>query len=164
MFPPLEKGGRGDLNGDFRMNTVADDTLQIVTFMVGNEQCGIHIMKVQEIIRVIGAVRVPKAPAYVGGVINLRGKIVPVIDLRNRMGKSVTEYTDSSRIIVVDSGSRLAGLVVDAVIDVINLNHNEIEPCPAIDENTKSKYIKGIGKKDERLITILNLEDLLIVS
>ena len=164
MFPPLEKGGRGDLNGDFRMNIVADDTLQIVTFMVGNEQCGIHIMKVQEIIRVIGAVRVPKAPAYVGGVINLRGKIVPVIDLRNRMGKSVTEYTDSSRIIVVDSGSRLAGLVVDAVIDVINLNHNEIEPCPAIDENTKSKYIKGIGKKDERLITILNLEDLLILS
>ena len=152
------------MNGDFRMNTVADDTLQIVTFMVGNEQCGIHIMKVQEIIRVIGAVRVPKAPAYVGGVINLRGKIVPVIDLRNRMGKSVTEYTDSSRIIVVDSGSRLAGLVVDAVIDVINLNHNEIEPCPAIDENTKSKYIKGIGKKDERLITILNLEDLLILS
>jgi len=139
-------------------NIVGDYTLQIVTFMVGNEQCGIHIMKVQEIIRVIGAVRVPKAPAYVGGVINLRGKIVPVIDLRNRMGKSVTEYTDSSRIIVVDSGSRLAESTT------IILNHNEIEPCPAIDENTKSKYIKGIGKKDERLITILNLEDLLIVS
>lgn len=144
--------------------TIEEQVLQLVTFMVGNEQCGIHIMKVQEIIRVIGAVKVPKAPAYVGGVINLRGKIVPVIDLRNRMGKSVTEYTDSSRIIIVDSGSRLAGLVVDVVVDVTNLNHNELEPCPAIDENTRSKYIMGIGKKDDRLITVLNLEDLLIVS
>ncbi|MCC6544082.1 MAG: purine-binding chemotaxis protein CheW [Nitrospirae bacterium] len=141
-----------------------EQALQIVTFMVGNEQFGIHIMKVQEIIRVIGAVRVPKSPAYVGGVINLRGKIVPVIDLRNRMGKNITEYTDTSRIIVVDSGSRLAGLVVDAVIDVINLSSDEIEPCPAIDDKCSSKYIKGIGKKDERLITLLNLEDLLIVS
>ncbi len=153
-------------NGDFRMksNMIADDTLQIVTFMVGNEQCGIHIMKVQEIIRVIGAVKVPKSPAYVGGVINLRGKIVPVIDLRKRMGKSVSDYTDSSRIIVVDSGSRLAGLVVDTVINVINLNGSELEPCPSIDENTRSKYIMGIGNKDERLITVLNLEELLNVS
>ncbi len=147
-----------------KTNAVADDTLQIVTFVVGNEQCGIHIMKVQEIIRVIGAVKVPKAPSYVGGVINLRGKIVPVIDLRNRMGKSVTEYTESSRIIVVDSGTRMAGLVVDAVIDVTNLGSDELEPCPAIDENTSSKYIMGIGKKEERLITVLNLEELLIVG
>lgn len=147
-----------------KTNIITDDTLQIVTFMVGNEQCGIHIMKVQEIIRVIGAVKVPKAPAYVGGVINLRGKIVPVIDLRNRMCKSASAYTESSRIIVVDSGTRLAGLVVDSVIDVINLSHSEIEPCPAIDENTRSKYIKGIGKKDDRLITVLNLDDVLIVS
>ena len=143
---------------------VADDTLQIVTFMVGNEQCGIHIMKVQEIIRVIGAVRVPKAPVYVGGVINLRGKIVPVKDLRKRMGKRVTANTDSSRIIVVDSDSRLAGLVVDSVIDVINLNSDELEPCPSIDENTRSKYITGIGKKGERLITVLNLDDLLNIN
>ena len=147
-----------------KASTLADNALQIVTFMVGNEQCGIHIMKVQEIIRVIGAVRVPKAPVYVGGVINLRGKIVPVIDLRKRMGKSVTANTDSSRIIVVDSGSRLAGLVVDSVIDVINLNCNELEPCPSIDENSRSKYITGIGKKGERLITVLNLDDLLNIN
>lgn len=145
-------------------STLADTALQIVTFMVGNEQCGINIMKVQEIIRVIGAVKVPKAPVYVGGVINLRGKIVPVIDLRTRMGKSVTAYTETSRIIVVDSGSRLAGLVVDSVIDVINLNCNELEPCPSINENSRSKYITGIGKKDERLITVLNLDDLLNVN
>ncbi|OHB69555.1 MAG: hypothetical protein A2W23_04060 [Planctomycetes bacterium RBG_16_43_13] len=147
-----------------KSNTIEKIALQIVTFTVGNEQCGINIMKVQEIIRVIGAVKVPKAPAYVGGVINLRGKIVPVIDLRKRMGKSVAEYTDSSRIIVVDTGNRLAGLVVDAVIDVINLNVNDIEACPAIDENSRSKYIRGIGRKEERLITVLNLDDLLIVS
>ncbi len=152
----------GDNN--MKSTTIEDDVVQLVTFMVGNEQCGINIMKVQEIIRVIGAVKVPKAPAYVGGVINLRGKIVPVIDLRNRMGKSVSAHTDSSRIIVVDTGSRLAGLVVDAVIDVINLNQNELESCPAIDDNSRSKYIMGIGKKDDRLITVLNLEDLLFLN
>lgn len=147
-----------------KSNTIEEKALKIVTFTVGEEQCGINIMNVQEIIRVIGAVKIPKAPAYVGGVINLRGKIVPVIDLRKRMGKSITEYTDSSRIIVVDSGYMLAGLVVDAVIDVINLNVNEIEACPAIHEKSRSKYITGIGRKEERLITVLKLDDLLIVN
>ena len=136
-------------------------SLQIVTFMVGNEQYGIHIMKVQEIIRIIEAVKVPKAPAHVGGVINLRGKIVPVIDLRKRMRKTVTPYSDASRIIIGDTGGRLAGMVVDSVIDVITVNNDEIEPCPSIDDNMRSKFITGIGKKDDRLITILNLEDLL---
>lgn len=138
-----------------------ENNLQIVTFQVGNEEYGIHIMKVQEIIRVIEAVKVPKAPAYVGGVVNLRGKIVPIIDLRKRMGKVVTPYTNASRIIVVDTGGRLAGMVVDSVIDVIMLNNDDIEPCPSIDETKRSDYIMGVGKQGDRLITVLNLENLL---
>lgn len=144
-----------------KTEALIENNLQVVTFRVGNEDYGIHIMRVQEIIRVIDAVKVPKSPSYVDGVVNLRGKIVPIIDLRKRMGKSVTSITEASRIIIVDAGGRLAGLVVDVVIDVIMLNSEYIEPCPSIDSSKRSDYITGVGKLDERLITVLNLDNLL---
>ncbi len=144
-----------------KTETLIDNSLQIVTCRVENEEYGIHIMKVQEIIRLIEAIKVPKAPTYVKGVINLRGKIVPVIDLRTRMGKTGMPFSDTTRIIIVDTCSGLAGLVVDAVIDVVMLNNEEIEPCPSIDETKSSRYIMGVSKQGDRLITILNLENLL---
>jgi len=144
-----------------KTGTLIENSLQVVTFRVGNEDYGLHIMRVQEIIRVIEAVRVPKAPAYVEGVINLRGKIIPIIDLRKRMMKAITCYSDASRIIVVDTGGRLAGLVVDAVIDVIMLNGDDVEPCPSIDDAKRSDYIIGVGRQGDRLITVLSLESLL---
>jgi len=144
-----------------KTGTLIENSLQVVTFRVGNEDYGLHIMRVQEIIRVIEAVKVPKAPAYVEGVINLRGKIIPIIDLRKRMMKAITSYSDASRIIVVDTGGRLAGLVVDAVIDVIMLNGDDVEPCPSIDDAKRSDYIIGVGRQGDRLITVLSLESLL---
>ena len=144
-----------------KTGSLIENSLQVVTFRVGNEDYGLHIMRVQEIIRVIEAVKVPKAPAYVEGVINLRGKIIPIIDLRKRMMKAITCYSDASRIIVVDTGGRLAGLVVDAVIDVIMLNGDDVEPCPSIDDAKRSDYIIGVGRQGDRLITVLSLESLL---
>ena len=146
---------------DLKTGTLIENSLQVVTFRVGSEDYGLHIMRVQEIIRVIEAVKVPKAPAYVEGVINLRGKIIPIIDLRKRMMKAITCYSDASRIIVVDTGGRLAGLVVDAVIDVIMLNGDDVEPCPSIDDAKRSDYIIGVGRQGDRLITVLSLESLL---
>ena len=144
-----------------KTGTLIENSLQVVTFRVGNEDYGLHIMRVQEIIRVIEAVKVPKAPAYVEGVINLRGKIIPIIDLRKRMMKAITCYSDASRIIVVDTGGKLAGLVVDAVIDVMMLNSDDVEPCPSIDDSRRSDYIMGVGRQGDRLITVLSLESLL---
>ena len=144
-----------------KTGTLIENSLQVVTFRVGNEDYGLHIMRVQEIIRVIEAVKVPKAPAYVEGVINLRGKIIPIIDLRKRMMKVITCYSDASRIIVVDTGGRLAGLVVDAVIDVIMLNGDDVGPCPSLDDSKRSDYIMGVGRQGDRLITVLSLESLL---
>lgn len=143
---------------------ITEGSLQLVTFRVDNEEYGLNIMKVQEIIRVVEAVKVPKAPGYVEGVVNLRGKIVPIIDLRKRMDKVVTPYTDSSRIIVVDAGGRLAGLVVDLVIDVIILGDEQIEPCPSIDDNERSDYLLGVARWNDRLITVLKLENLLKIN
>ena len=144
-----------------KTGSLIENSLQVVTFRVGSEDYGLHIMRVQEIIRVIEAVKVPKAPAYVEGVINLRGKIIPIIDLRKRMMKVITCYSDASRIIVVDTGGRLAGLVVDAVIDVIMLNGDDVEPCPSLDDAKRSDYIIGVGRQGDRLITVLSLESLL---
>ena len=144
-----------------KTGTLIENSLQIVTFRVGSEDYGLHIMRVQEIIRVIEAVKVPKAPVYVEGVINLRGKIIPIIDLRKRMMKAVTCYSDASRIIVVDTNGRLAGLVVDAVIDVVMLNSEDVEPCPSIDDSKRSEYIISVGRQGDRLITVLSLESLL---
>ena len=146
---------------DLKTGTLIENSLQVVTFRVGNEDYGLHIMRVQEIIRVIEAVKVPKAPAYVEGGINLRGKIIPIIDLRKRMMKAITSYSDASRIIVVDTGGKLAGLVVDAVIDVMMLNSDDVEPCPSIDDSKRSEYIMGVGRQGDRLITVLSLESLL---
>ena len=143
------------------VSSVIENSLQVVTFRVGNEEYGLHIMKVQEIIRVLDSVKVPKAPVYVEGVVNLRGKIIPIIDLRKRMGKIVTPYSNASRVIVVDAGDRLAGLVVDSVIDVIMLNSDVMEQCPSIDDAKRSDYIMGVGKQAERLITVLSLDNLL---
>src|SRR3989304_7699700 len=144
-----------------KTGTLIENSLQIVTFRVGSEDYGLHIMRVQEIIRVIEAVKVPKAPAYVEGVINLRGKIIPIIDLRKRMRKAITCYSDASRIIVVDTGGRLAGLVVDAVIDVIMLNGDDVEPWPSLDDSKRSDYLIGVGRQGDRLIKVLSLESLL---
>lgn len=144
-----------------KTEALIENSLQLITFRAGDEDYGLYIMKVQEIIRIVEPVKVPKAPAYVEGVINLRGKIIPIIDLRKRMGKVVTPYSEASRIIVVDTDGRMAGLVVDMVIDVINLKNNQIEPPPLIDEAKRSDYIMGVGRWGDRLITVLNLENLL---
>ena len=149
---------------DLKTGTLIENSLQVVTFRVGSEDYGLHIMRVQEIIRVVETVKVPKAPVYVEGVINLRGKIIPIIDLRKRMMKAVTCYSDASRIIVVDTSGRLAGLVVDAVIDVVMLNSEDVEPCPSIDDSRRSEYIMGVGRQGDRLITVLSLESLLKLS
>ena len=147
-----------------KTGTLIENSLQVVTFRVGSEDYGLHIMRVQEIIRVVETVKVPKAPVYVEGVINLRGKIIPIIDLRKRMMKAVTCYSDASRIIVVDTSGRLSGLVVDAVIDVVMLNSEDVEPCPSIDDSKRSEYIMGVGRQGDRLITVLSLESLLKLS
>ena len=147
-----------------KTGSLIENSLQVVTFRVGSEDYGLHIMRVQEIIRVVETVKVPKAPVYVEGVINLRGKIIPIIDLRKRMMKAVTCYSDASRIIVVDTSGRLAGLVVDAVIDVVMLNSEDVEPCPSIDDSKRSEYIMGVGRQGDRLITVLSLESLLKLS
>jgi purine-binding chemotaxis protein CheW len=134
---------------------------QLVVFEVGDESFGIDISLVQEIIRLQPITEVPRAPMYVKGVINLRGSVIPVIDLRERFGFVIGEETKATRIVVVNVLGNTVGMIVDAVSEVLRLATDAIEPPSTIVESVGSQYLKGIGKLEERLIILLDLDKLL---
>ena len=141
-----------------------EDDLQIVTFKVGEEEFSVSILKVQEIIRMSEITKVPNSPPFVEGVINLRGKVIPVIDSRKRFGLPDVERTEASRIIVVDSGGKIVGLIVDSVTEVLRLSQSTVEPPPDIVGGVEADYIEGVGKLDNRLVILLNLDKVLSIK
>ncbi len=138
------------------------DLLQLAVFQLAGEEFGVDIMQVQEIIRMPGITRIPQSPAYVEGIINLRGKIIVVIDLDTRFNMSSKELDDNSRIIVVEIGETVVGMVVDSVSEVIRLPAANVEPAPEmITTKIHADYLKGVGKIDDRLLILLDLENVL---
>ena len=146
-----------DLKKDFD----SKELLQLVTFRLGNEEFSLDILRVQEIIRHMELTRVPRTPDFVDGVINLRGRVIPVLDLRKRFGLPSEERTNETRIIVVDVDNKTVGLKVDAVSEVLRLPADTVEPAPAIVTGAESDYIKGVGKLDGRLLILLDVEKIL---
>jgi purine-binding chemotaxis protein CheW len=135
--------------------------LQLVTFVIAGEEFGIDILKVQEIIRPVTITRVPNAPPFVEGVINLRGRIVPVIDARKRFGLPAREMQDASRIVVIELGGETVGFVMDAVREVIRVDAAVIEPAPELAVGVDADYISGVAKLDDRLLILLDVERVL---
>lgn len=146
---------------DVKKDLDAKELLQLVTFRLGNEEFSLDILRVQEIIRHMELTRVPRTPDFVEGVINLRGRVIPVLDLRKRFGLPSDERTNETRIIVVDVDNRTVGLKVDAVSEVLRLPADTVEPAPAIVTGAESDYIKGVGKLDGRLLILLDVERIL---
>jgi purine-binding chemotaxis protein CheW len=137
------------------------DVLQLVTFSLGNEEFSVDILKVQEIIRLMELTRVPKAPEFIEGVINLRGKVIPVMDLRKRFGMPEAEDSSDARIIVVELQNTTVGFRVDGVSEVLRLPADTVEPPPTMVCGVETEYIKGVGKLDDRLIILLDVEKVL---
>ncbi|SNR87076.1 purine-binding chemotaxis protein CheW [Humidesulfovibrio mexicanus] len=135
--------------------------LQLVTFNIGDEEFGVDILRVQEIIRSMDITRVPQSPAFVDGVINLRGKVIPIISLRRRFGVDVKAVDKQTRIIVVEIVGMVVGFVVDGVSEVLRIDAATVEPPPAIVSGVDAEYIKGVGKLDDRLLILLDLNTLL---
>ncbi|WMW24925.1 chemotaxis protein CheW [Methanolobus sediminis] len=143
-------------------NNIDDELHQLVIFNLGVEEFGVNIMQVQEIIRMPDITRIPRSPDYIKGVINLRGKIIVVMDLDRRFGMKETEMTDESRIVVVDIEGTIIGLVVDSVSEVIRLKGSNIEHTPEIiTQKINADYLKGVGKMEDRLLILLNLENII---
>lgn len=137
-----------------------NDLLQLVTFMVGTEEFAIPILSVQEINRMMAITRVPQSPPFVEGVINLRGKIIPVVDLRKRFAVADSKNTNDNRIIVVEVSGRVIGFTVDRVNEVLRINADIVEPPPAMVCGVDSEYVRGVGKLEDRLLILLELSRL----
>lgn len=140
--------------------TQADQEVQLVTFRLANEEYGLPITKVREINRLVPVIKLPQTPLFMEGIINLRGRIIPVIDLRKKFHMAITVHDDDTRIVVVDINGQIVGAIVDAVTEVVRLNFGNIEPTPA-SVAVDSQYIEGIGKIDDRLIILLDIDKVL---
>ena len=138
--------------------------LHLVTFKLGREEYGVDIHQVQEIIRAADITPVPGAAGHVRGVINLRGKIIPVVDLRQRFGLPEGDESDARRIVVVELGEKRLGMLVDSVSQVIKLSSAVVEEMPEEATATGENYIRGMGKLDSRLILILDLNGSLLLK
>lgn len=135
--------------------------LQIVGFRIGNETYGVRIGSVREIVRVPEITSVPSAPELVEGVINLRGKIIPVMDLRKRFGSAPAQPDKKNRILVVELENKLVGLIVSSASEVLKIPPSEIESPGSVFAEGESNYVTGVGKLKGRLIILLDIARLL---
>ncbi len=136
---------------------MSDELIQLVSFRLNQEEFGVDILKVQEINRMVEITRVPQAPYYCEGVINLRGKVIPVIDLRKKFDMDAREWDKNTRIVVCDVEGNVVGMIVDAVEEVLRIPGSTVEPAPSIVATVNSDYIKGVAKLDERLMIFLDI-------
>ncbi|OEZ00751.1 MULTISPECIES: chemotaxis protein CheW [Stenotrophomonas] len=134
---------------------------EYLSFTLGAEHYGVDILKVQEIRGYDSVTRVPDAPDYIKGVINLRGTIVPVIDLRLKLRLDEARYDAFTVMIVLNVDNRVVGIVVDSVSDVIPLNADQIRPTPEFGAAVDTRFISGIGTQDDRMLILLDIETLL---
>ena len=135
--------------------------LQVVGFRIGRETFGLPISIVREIVRVPEITSVPNAPEYIEGVINLRGRIIPVVDLRKRFGDKTFERDKKNRIVVVELGSRAVGLIVNSASEVLRIRPSEIDEPHNVFKEGELNYITGIGKLNGRLVILLDLSKVL---
>jgi purine-binding chemotaxis protein CheW len=140
---------------------LAEDDQQLVVFELAEQSYAVDISAVNTIIRMQQITRVPEAPHFVEGVINLRGSILPVIDLRKRFALASGEVTKSSRIMIVEADGTVIGMVVDAVTETLKLPLSSIEPPSSVITDAGSGYVNGVGKLNNRLILLLDLAGIL---
>ena len=138
------------------------ETRQYVVFSIADEEYCIEILRVQEIIRRTTITWLPRRPEFVKGVINLRGEIIPIVDLRIKFGLPAQEYTKFTRILIAQIEGKLCGMVVDNVAEVITVSKAQIEKAPvSVSRNTSSEYISGIAKSGERVMILLDITRIL---
>jgi purine-binding chemotaxis protein CheW len=146
----------------------SDTTIQYLSFVLGKEEYGVDILRVQEIRSWEPVSRVPNVPYYEKGVVNLRGAIVPIIDLRERFSLSKAEYTPLTVVVVLQTGSgshtRIMGVVVDSVSDVISIERNEIQGAPDFGTKVSNEFINGLVSVNERMVMLLDVDKLLTIE
>ena len=136
----------------------ATDGSQYLTFRLAQEEYGVEILKVQEIKGYSAITPIPNTPSYLKGVMNLRGTIVPVVDLRSKFAMNEAEYNQFTVIIVVKVAAKVMGLIVDAVSDVLNIPNTDIQPTPDFGSEVDARYINGMAKAGDKLVVLLDID------
>ena len=141
-------------------NTQHDELIQLVSFMLAAEEYGVEVLKVREIIRMPTITKMPNTPPYVEGVINLRGKVIPIISMRKRFGLMESENSSQTRIMVMDVAGALTGFIVDAVSEVIRIHSSEIQPPPSmvLSGGIGQEFITGVFNHADRLLIIMDVD------
>ena len=137
---------------------ITEQEEKFLTFILCNEVYGIEILRVREIIGVMNITTVPQTPDYMKGVINLRGKVIPVIDLRLKFSMQEEKYTQETCVIVVEVNNAHIGIIVDSVSEVVDINSSEIEETPPFGQGIDTSFMMGMGKVKEEIIILLNIE------
>jgi purine-binding chemotaxis protein CheW len=145
---------------EVKNNTAATTSQQVVCFKIGKEEYGIDILLVQEILKLPVITRLPKSVNYIMGVFDLRGKVVPVIDLSRRFRIDINRQTKPTRAIVVDIGGKQVGLAIDSVSHVVKINSNDIEPPPPVVKGISGRYIVGIAKLERGFVVVLDINQI----
>jgi purine-binding chemotaxis protein CheW len=140
---------------------VREATREVLVFVLGAEEYGVDILKVQEIRGYEKVTPLPGAPAYLKGVVNLRGIIVPVIDLRIKFGTAELRYDSFTVVVILRLAGRVIGIVVDGVSDVVQLADNDVKPAPHLGSVVEATFLAGLATKDDRMILLLDIEKLL---
>ena len=141
--------------------TSAKNVIELATFYVGRALCGMDILKVQEINKLMEMTKVPQAPDYMVGILNLRGQIVTIIDLGQKLGLGSNELTNESRNIIVNAPGEYIGLLVSRISDVIMADPDKIEPAPANMNGVQGSFFTGVYKTESKLIGILDVKEVL---
>jgi len=141
---------------------LSSDGSQFLTFSLGEELYGVDILRVQEIKGYTAVTKIPNTPAHIKGVLNLRGTIVPIVELRTKFGLPTIDYTMFTVIVVVVVQDKVMGLVVDAVSDVLDIEAKDIQPAPEFGNKVDVTFLKGIGKSGEKLVSLLDIDRLLL--
>jgi purine-binding chemotaxis protein CheW len=140
---------------------VASSGGEYLTFTLGHEEYGIEILKVQEIRGYEAVTKIANAPDYIKGVVNLRGTIVPIVDMRIKFNLGTVEYNQFTVVIILNVADRVVGMVVDGVSDVITLSAEQVKPAPDFSTTFDSEYITGLGTVDERMLILVDIERLM---
>ena len=148
-----------ELNQQIGLTT---DGSQFLTFNLGDELYGVDILRVQEIKGYTTVTKIPNTPSHIKGVLNLRGTIVPIVELRTKFGMPTIDYTAFTVIIVVVVRDKVMGLVVDSVSDVLNIDKKDIQPSPQFGAKVDVSFLNGIGKSGDKLVALLEMDRLLL--
>ena len=143
------------------MTATREGTREVLVFILGAEEYGVDILKVQEIRGYEKVTPIPSAPAYLKGIVNLRGVIVPLVDMRVRFGLAEPRYDSTTVVVILRVAGRIIGLVVDAVSDVVHLAPNDVKEAPTLGAVVDSSFIAGLATRDDRMILLLDIEKLL---